>query len=216
MEGIGVMKIGIVPAAGVGSRWGGFPKFLLPVGDREWLLDRTINAMPVDKVIVVYGEETDSAIVHHIDRCGLNDKVILRPNEHMELDFYGSILAGIEDYADYYYFGMPDTYWPLNVFPKMGGRGITLGVHYTEKSDRFGMIRDGVVVNKQLGAPGMAWGLLGWNKEVRDLWLSTHLENYTDAINLAMQECNTQIIPMDYYYDMARFEDYANFIKRVA
>ena len=209
------MKIGIVPAAGLATRWGYYPKFLLPCGDREWLLDRTIKAMPADKIIVVYGDDTGPEIAHHLGRQGLTDNIVLRPNDRMDLDFFGSILAGIEDYADYYYFGMPDTYWPLDVFPKMGERGITLGVHYTENSQRYGMIRDGIVINKQLGEPGMAWGLLGWNTEVRDLWLHSRLENYTDAINLAMQECKTQIVPMDYYYDMASFSDYVDFLKEL-
>ena len=207
-------KLGIIPAAGVGKRWGYYPKFLLPCGEKEWLLDRTINAMPCEKVVIVYGDETGAELVRHINRCSLNDNVLLKPNEHMEFDFYGSMLAGLEEEADYYYFGMPDTYWPVDIFKKMPIDGISLGLHKTDRSERFGMLRKGMIINKQMGKPGLAWGVLGWDKEVRDLWLATHLETYTDAINLAMQECTWHPVPMEYYYDMASFKDYAEFIKR--
>lgn len=209
-------KIGIVPAAGVGARWGYYPKFLLPCGEREWLLDRTIRAMPCERVNVIYGDATGVEIANHIDRTGLNDKVLLRPNERMDLDFFGSMLAGMEDEADYYYFGMPDTYWPVETFQEMRNPGISLGVHYTDRPERFGMIRGGQIVNKQAGAPGQAWGLLGWDRDVRDLWVSAHLETYTEAINLAMQEFRVTTIPMAYYYDMATFADYAAFIRKMA
>lgn len=208
-------KLGIIPAAGAGKRWGYYPKFLLPCGERQWLLDRSINAMPCEKVVVVYGEDTEDEIRNHVKRCGLQDRVILKPNLHMELDFYGSMLAGLEESADYYYFAMPDTFWPVETFEQMFPPGITLGVHYTETPERYGVIRDGIVINKQLGQPGMAWGLLGWSREVRNLWISSVLETYTDAINLAMQECHTEIVAMEYYYDMASFFDYARFIKAI-
>ena len=41
-------KLAIVPAGGLGSRWGGYPKFLLPCGDREWMLDHVIRSFPPD------------------------------------------------------------------------------------------------------------------------------------------------------------------------
>jgi len=209
-------KLGIIPAAGVGARWGYYPKFLLPCGEREWFLDRAIRAMPCDMVVVIYSEITELEIINHLSRCDLHDRTILRKNLHMEYDFYGSILSALQIEADYYYFAMPDTYWPAKTFSEMPMDGISLGVHRTATPERFGVIRDGIVVNKQMGEPGLAWGLLGWDKNVRDLWLATHLETYTDAINLAMQECKHHAVPMEYYYDMASFQDYAKFIKAIA
>jgi hypothetical protein len=206
-------KIGIIPAAGVGSRWGGYPKFLLPCGEREWLLDRAIKTMPAEKVVIVYGDATGAEIVRHIDRCNLNERVSLRSNERMDLDFWGSILAGLEEYADYYYFAMPDTYPDISVFGEFPMDGISLGLHQTNMSERFGMLRNGAIVNKQMGKPGLAWGVLGWSREVRDLWLAAHLETYTDAINLAMQELPWHGFKMEYYFDMANFESYVDFLK---
>lgn len=209
-------SLGIVPAAGVGKRWGYYPKFLLPCGEREWLLDRAIRAMPCEHVAVVYSDSTETEIVRHLARRKLNDRVILLKNLHMDWDIYGSMHAANQVEADYYYFGMPDTYWPLDVFTRMGLPGISLGLHQTDNPERFGMLRNGTIVNKQLGQPGAAWGLLGWDREVRDLWNVTYLEGYTEAINLAMQECTWHSIPMDYYYDMASFNDYVNFIKLIS
>lgn len=206
--------IGIVPAAGVGKRWGHYPKFLLPCGDREWLLDRTVRAMPCARVVVVYSEATRAELAAHVTRTGLQEKVILKPNECMDLEMYGSMLTGIQEEADYYYFGMPDTYWPFSIFETMGKPGMTLGLHHTEMPERFGMLRGRRVIDKQPGPPGQAWGVLGWDRDVRDLWLHARIETYTQAINLAIQECGLQTVAMDYYYDMASFGDYAAFVTK--
>jgi len=208
-------KLGIIPAAGVGKRWGYYPKFLLPSADKEWLLDRTIRAMPADQIVVTYGEDTGFELFRHIERCGLGDWVIFKENKEMQLGLYGSVLAGIEEEADYYYFGMPDTYWSVDVFDTMPADGISLGLHSTDLSQRFGMLRDGKIIDKQPGEPGLAWGVLGWSREVRDLWLSSNLESFTSAINVAMREFSWHPIHMDYYYDMASWFDYVHFIQEL-
>jgi len=207
-------KLGVVPAAGLGSRWGGYPKFLLPCGDKEWLLDRTIRMFPAENSVVIYGDVTMVEVVSHLERCNLLSKVMLTKNKRMHLDFWGSILAALEFEADYYYFAMPDTYPDPAVFAEMEGGGICLGMHYTTTPERYGVMRNGVIVNKDAGEPGWAWGVLGWSREVRDLWMQAHLETYTQAINLAIQEVGHKTLPMVYYYDMASFEDYAKFIGR--
>jgi hypothetical protein len=207
-------KIGIVPAAGMGSRWGGYSKFLLPCGDREWLLDRTIRVFPnVDKVVVTYNEFTMESIVEHLVRTKLSDLVSMKENANMEKDFYGSMLVGMAEEADYYYFAMPDTFFPARTFSLMPPYGISLGVHRTETPERYGVIRDGKVVNKEPGEPGLAWGVLGWDKDVRDLWLASDVDTYTDAINLALESCEVKLIPMLYYYDFATWFDYVEFIR---
>lgn len=204
--------IGIIPAAGFGKRWGNYPKFLLPCGEREWLLDRTINAMPCECVIV-YSKETINEIYGHIKRCGLKDKVIMTEQKEAVGDIFGAIRAGLQIEADYYYFAMPDTYYPPGVFDKMRDPGITLGLHYTDTPERFGVLRNGFVIDKKAGLPGLAWGLLGWDRDVRRLWLDSKLEKGVDAINLAMQVYGFGTIKMEYYYDMTNFEQYKQFLK---
>ena len=207
-------SIGIIPAAGLGSRWGGYPKFLLPYGEKKWLLDRTIESFPsnVESIVVVYSESTLEPIVNHLHRTSWKG-VNIKENLNMDLDFYGSILAGIEEEADFYYFAMPDTFFPTKTFKLMAPYGISLGVHDTDMPERYGIIRDGKVVNKQAGEPGQAWGVLGWDKEVRNLWLNSDVDNYTDAINLALGAVKSKVIPMDFYYDFASWSDYVEFLR---
>ena len=111
--------IGVIPAAGFGSRFGTYPKFLLPCGEKKWLLDRTIDMLPVDRSVVVYSDQTITEIVNHLARCNLLDRVILLKNTRMDLDFWGSMLAALAIEADYYYFAMPDTYPDPSVFHQM-------------------------------------------------------------------------------------------------
>jgi hypothetical protein len=209
-----VNAIGIVPAAGVGKRWGYYPKFLLPCGEREWLLDRTIRAMPCENVIVIVCKETASSVSEHIRGCELSQNVIFLERKD-DWSLLRSVRAAMRVDADFYYFAMPDTYWPSLIFETMGKSGITLGVHYTEMPERFGMLRGDRVVDKKHGSPGHAWGVLGWDRGVRDLWLHARIETHTQAINLAIQECGLRTVTMDYYYDMASWKDYVAFVEKV-
>jgi len=207
-------KIGVIPAAGYGKRWGYYPKFLLPCGDKNWLLNHSIELFPCDEIVITVSDQTRHDICSHITRSSITKNFSILDNTHMELDFWGSMLAALEVEADYYYFTMPDTYCPKGIFEQMPETGFSLGVFQTDKSERFGMLRDGVVINKQMGEPGLAWGMLGWDKKVRDLWRVSALETYTDAINLALQEFSSTQIEMEYYYDMATWIDYIKFIEQ--
>ena len=208
--------LGIIPAAGVGARWGNYPKFLLPCGDREWMLDRAIRCMPTDKVAVIYGDETERELYNHVNRCGLMNAVLFARNKNMDLDFWGSMLAGMQYEAEYYYFTMPDTYIPKETFLRFDRqRDFVMGVHYADNPTRYGMIRGKRVVNKEDGEPGLAWGTLGWSKKVRDLWLEADLKTYTDAINLAMEKFEHLFVSMEYYYDMATWNDYVRFVYHI-
>ena len=149
-------KIGVLPAAGTGSRWGHYPKFLLPCGDREWLLDRAVRAFPCKQTAVICSEETFEPVRAHLARCGLLKNTIMLTQVE-DWDIYGAMHAAMLNCeADYYYFAMPDTYTPLEAFKHFEGE-FTLGVHYTTMPERYGMIRQGRVVNKKEGPPGLAW-----------------------------------------------------------
>jgi len=209
--------LGIIPIAGFGTRWGIYPKCLLPCGDREWLLDRAIRSFPgtVHRVVVVTSPQTHSTVASHIRSQELADHCVYVENTKMHLDFYGSILTALEFEADYYYFAMPDTFFPSKVFTEFKDTGISLGVHFTENPERYGMIRENRIVNKEKGNPGLAWGVLGWSKEIRDLWLQDDgITNYTQAINAAIAEFDVTVPVMDYYFDMATWMDYVEFIQR--
>lgn len=206
-------KIGVIPAAGYGARWGYYPKFLLPCGSKIWLLDRAMRLFPCNDVAVVVSDQTRNEVYNHLSRCRLLERAIILENKHMKFDFWGSMLAALEIEADYYYFTMPDTYCPRFVFEKMPTEGFSMGVFYTETPERFGVLRGDEVINKTEGAPGLAWGMLGWDKAIRDLWRSAGLTTYTDAINLAIETTGAHTVEMAYYYDMAGWGDYVEFVR---
>ncbi len=209
-------SIGIVPAAGIGSRWGLYPKFLLPIGERKWLINETIRRFPktVDAVVIVYSQATLPFIARHIAQTQVEKNIVL-VEQRKEWDIYGAMHAGMTIEADYYYFAMPDTMLPDGTLEKMSPFGISLACHTTDQSERFGMLRDDRVVNKRPGKPGLAWGALGWDSKVRDLWLDKAMIDYTAAINLALAETQSKIVLMDYYHDFATWDDYAKYIKEL-
>jgi len=206
------VKLGIVPVAGAGKRWGGYPKFLLPCGEKEWFLDRAARQMPCDRVVIVAGSETLSFITEHIHRSRLHNVTVV--TQKNDWDIYGAIHEALQFEADYYYLSMPDTYLNPKVFKKMDG--FSLGAFWTDKPERFGIIRNNKVFDKQPGLPGWAWGCVGFHAPVRDLWLSKGEMNFPTAINSAIEKFGLNMIEMPFYYDMAEWKDYVQFIRETA
>lgn len=209
-------KVGIIPAAGLGLRWGRFPKFILPCGDREWMLDHTIKAFPEDvsRIYIVHSPETLMEIVHHLWRCDYlagEIPITLIENKNMDLGLWGSFLAGLAFEADYYYFAMPDTYFPHGVFEQMEGTGIRFGAFYTEEPERFGMIRGDKIIDKQEGEFGWAYGIIGWDRKIRDFWLASQFTSHTSALSSAMK-IGYETIQMEFYQDFATWNDYVEFV----
>jgi CTP:molybdopterin cytidylyltransferase MocA len=59
---------GIIPAAGTGSRWGGYYKELLPTGHNEHLIDRAVLTCRVggaERVVIITTPEKISAHASH-------------------------------------------------------------------------------------------------------------------------------------------------------
>ena len=208
----GMKTVGIIPAAGKGARWGKYPKFLLPCGPGEWLLDRAIRQIPSDKTIIVFSENTLLDIATHVRRCSLSDKIILI-EQTKPWDLYGAIHAALQVEADFYYMAMPDTYIPKDIFSKMNYPGITFGAFITSEPERFGVLRDTGIVDKMPGPPGYAWGCISWSKEVRDSWLNRKIGYFPDALNFAIKHFESHMVKMDFYYDMANWNSYKEFAK---
>jgi MobA-like NTP transferase domain len=210
-------RLGIIPAAGNGSRWGGYYKELLPCGEGEWLLDRCANAMingGADAVLVV--TRPDKVGVHSAHLDGLvNVPVFYAMNTDPDGDMWGSIVKSFDYPADDYLFAMPDTYFPMDGFSRWDGRGFGMGLFETNAPERFGVLVDNVVVNKVSLRPGnyRAWGLLFWEKYHVDYWLEHQPADYTQAINRALQISPENIVDLNYYYDFATFSDYAHWMQ---
>lgn len=209
--------LGVIPAAGNGSRWGGCYKELLPCGDGEWLLDRTAKAMlngGADALLIV--TQPDKVAAHAAHMAGKVDAPIYYVMQRGDNDIWSAIEESFDYPADNYLFGMPDTYFPLDAFVDLPAGHFGLGLFETNTPERFGVLNGRGVVNKTALPPGkyLAWGLLRWDSSVVETWKHcqenwpTPIPNYTDALNLFVYD-NKQvswIIP--YYHDFATYADY--------
>jgi hypothetical protein len=118
--------------------------------------------------------------------------------------------------ADKYLFAMPDTYIPIDIFQNFLQGDFTLGLFETLRPKRFGVLLDDEVVNKaELPVRKyQAWGVLGWTRKVVKYWQENaeNIHDYTKAINVAMRKFGFTTKPMAYYYDLASWADYRDFI----
>lgn len=208
------MIAGIIPAAGRAVRWGGFPKHLLPCGAGETLLQRTANIMRkggAERIVVVVSLETAPAIMAHLAGESII-YVVQRDNR----DLYGAIYSAIDLCGRWTMFAMPDTYLPDDAFhPGKRAGALAVGVFDTDIPERFGVLLDGRVVDKPaLQGSYPAWGCLMWDGEVVKYWREQDRKiiDFPDAINGAMREFPTSIYNLEYYYDMATFGDYREFL----
>ena len=197
-------KLGIIAAAGKAVRFGGALKELLPCDVNGSLLWRHSNVIlrGMDQVIITNQDKIGVHARHIVTRC----QPLL---QHYQQDIWGAIRTGIQFPADEYYFVMADTYIP---FVPALQNDLTLGAFYTDMPERFGMIRDAGIVNKEAGEPGMAWGCFSFSNDVADYWRQEKFKSYTHALNMAMVYFGYDVEEMPYYYDMATFEDYREFL----
>lgn len=212
---------GIIPAAGKGSRWGGYLKCLLPCGDGDWLINRTIRAMiqgGADRCVIVCNHETIGPIAAHL--TGKFDLPIYYAIQRGGRGIWGAIAEALPLCDGRVLFAMPDTYIPLDVFERMSGAPFELGLFKTRTPERFGVLRGDQIVNKcnTFGAGEFdAWGVLGWSDAVTRYWMQYDdkigMETYTQALNLAIDAFGFQSVEMPYYYDMATFDDYRRFLR---
>lgn len=220
------MKIGIVAAAGKGSRWGGYTKELLPCGENEFLLDRAIRSVfeaGANRCFIVTSSEKMSAHEWHIKhRTNLIDKNISFIIQNDSFDIWGAIKTSLPYCEDVNIFSFSDVYMPQDVFKRMYVEPFYLGLFNTGRPHRFGILdrESNLVINKPTdyiikeGDTVPAWGYLAWGPDVTDYWMSRNdLTDYTQAINDTIMEFGLSEAPVDYYYDMANFEEYSNFIR---
>lgn len=216
------MITGVIPAAGKGSRWGGYFKELLPLTSRRWLLNEAIYNMynaNASRVVVVTRHDKVATHAYHL--VGMEN--IIYTIQEDNLDIYGAMKASYVVKGKYNLFQMPDTYVPPSIFTRMLEPDKTndivpfqIGVHRTRNPERFGIIHDGEVINKDIrlnnGDEYMAWGTLFWTDDVIKYWIDLDVKTYTQAIQTAMDKFKWRTLEMEYYYDMASFADYSRFL----
>lgn len=212
-----VERLGVVPAAGRANRFGGVLKELLPVSDGATLIKRTLTAMyngGCDTCLVVTNR--DKIVTHASHLEGWN---VYFAEQKGKRDLWSAIVESFPIHGIENLFAMPDTYLPDDVFVNFLEGDFTLGVFETTMPERFGVLTENGVVNKQPLPEGtyQAWGVLGWSDKVVKFWVDhmKFIETYTHAINMAMDEFGFSIKPMSFYYDLAGWVDYRGFVTRL-
>lgn len=208
-----VKCVGICLAGGKAERWNHYPKEMLPIGNGQTLLDRTIKALRdggADRIMFMTSKEKAQMHVNHL---GGSVDYFIKTSENM----WDSMAVSFQYEADKYLFAMPDTYIPEDTFADFMDGDFSLGVFETGMPERFGVVTENGVVNKQKLPAGLynAWGALGWTDKVVEYWKSIEVDTYTDAINAAMIRFGYKLKQMDYYFDLASWKDYVSLLREV-
>jgi len=212
--------LGIVPAGGNSTRFGGVMKEILPIKNNSSALSRCINSMIVggaDRVIVssteYKKEQHFNALRHNI----VDDVYKIIPGKYFGLwDCIADIATNNK--ADSYLFAMPDTVFPIDLFHKMSicDYPVVMGEFTTNKPERFGVMFKGSIVDKETLPVGnySAWGTWMFNAEAMEFFVSelyNHM-NFTHAINSVISKFNFTNVHIEYYFDFANFKSYKEFL----
>jgi hypothetical protein len=200
--------IGIIPAAGKASRFGGILKEMLPAHDGVSLITHAYKRLRAHCDLIVVVTNTDK-VQHHMTAI----KGVVFVEQQKQTDLIGAVQAAMEVKASRYLFTMPDTYASETAFDNLPDSVLSLGLFLTHKPERFGCLVDGVVYDKKPStpSPAMAWGALSWQSETKDIWLTS--PTLTDGLNSIIAKHGYSTWEMGDYYDMASMRDYADYIQ---
>lgn len=203
-------RIGILPAAGKATRFGGMMKELLPIGPSMSLLCYAYFRLmeEVDQIVLVTSHRRLQA---HVTEMGYHVFYTIQSGTK---DIYSAMIEGCRIQADRYYFMMPDTLVEGR-FPEKPKADFIIGTFETETPERFGCFVNDNILNKStvVPKPAKAWGTLIWSDYVYRYWLTQKIESYTHAINLAMDKFGYETYELESYVDFASYEDYKNYMK---
>lgn len=199
---------GIIPAGGKSERFDGVPKELLPL---------PAGGTPLYRAAYAMRDASSLRVITSPERCAMHMAYLGRNN--VAASFYeaqetvgASILRALGG-ADRYLFSMPDTVFPVAAFKSDPGSPFVLWTFETDTPERFGLLVDGMVVDKPKDLVGSAWGLAAWSKDVAEMWARQGLTDHTEMWNAAIDEFGLTTAPLEYYHDFASWSDYAAFIR---
>lgn len=211
-----MVRLGIIPAAGMAKRFGGVFKELLPVGESMTLLSRavdTLEMIPVDKTVVVTNPLKVAA--HSVALHGRNVEFVTQGDKP---DIWGAIASTLNIDADWYYFIMPDTMQEQGRFPNIPDHHFMLGLFETFDPQNYGVLLDGGIIDKPvLQPPQTAWGTLVWSRECVELWKKylPDIRDYTQAFNMAMEQLGWGTYSLAWFFDCGTFQRYKRAIEHV-
>jgi len=218
--------IGIIPAGGKSTRINGLPKYLLPVSG-GYLLERLVNQMPADRVIVAANPVNfdllcsyapNGAAVTSIDSVSMSAALLSIGSSHNAISSDEMVL-----------FGMPDTYWTdADTYGRLietllDGADVAVAVWRIRDEQRGNLGQCSVVednriesvIDKDSECPLIyAWGAMAWR---RSFWAHIHAHDahlgiaLTRAISAGL---SVTAVPMSgNYYDCGTPDEYFRCIR---
>lgn len=211
-------RLGIIPAAGKGARFGGLYKELLPIGNGQTLLSRavdTLEMIPVDSTLVI-----TSHWKINVHSSALNNRNVFYAiqNDYSQ-DLWGAIVQSFTVDADWYYFIMPDTLTEQGRFPAEPDHEFMLGLFETDEPQNYGVLIGDKLTDKNTTISGiqLAWGTLVWSRKCVELWKSHlyEIDDFTQAFNMAMEQLGWSTYSLAWYFDCGTFERYKRMLIHV-
>ena len=206
-------RLGIIPAAGNGTRLGGVLKELLPISDKRTMLKRTVEMLEFcDRTIVITNSNKIMAHAHD-----LQDKQVGFVLQHGK-EAWGAIKESFPYAGDWNYYLMPDTYSP-GLFDFDYAMNINFGIFATKTPIKYGVFWNGEIHDKPniQNRNMLAWGTIIWSKRVVDFWKEhREIETHTQAFNMAIKEFGYSTYNLPYYFDIATFKDYKDLLNHVS
>ena len=209
--------IGIIPAGGNAERFNGIAKEMLPISADDCALTRCIKSMKLGGADEIFIASTQGKVAEHWTLADYAKDVVIRVQAKGFRGLWEVIAAiGESEKADWYYFAMPDTVYPVDVFKREKKHDASCGVFWTDKPHRFGVVRDGKITDKPAEVTGavVAWGVWIWSGAAMGVLAKAcrETQNHTAALNVLIQRYPVDAFLMPYYYDFAAFEDYRDFL----
>jgi len=149
--------VGILPAAGLCSRWNGTFKELLPIGENRWVIDSSIDSMKaagISDFILVSSPQKISSHIQHFSKEKYNNINVSYVIQYSPTGLYEAIKLALKTARNFnrFIFTMPDTIISniacineLNILNYSGNRlKLTLGTFTTSTPERFGILRKSI------------------------------------------------------------------------
>src|SRR3990172_3082375 len=118
--------VGILPAGGKSERWGGYPKWMLPIGPELWAMDsaiRALNQAGIDRLIVVVRPGWVDIIAAHLKSRQL-PWVSFLYEEGDDPDIWAAIKLTLPHAGDVNLLAMPDTLIEPDAFAQVRKRDV--------------------------------------------------------------------------------------------
>jgi hypothetical protein len=205
--------LGVIPAAGRATRFGGIFKELLPIGEDEYLLDHAIRqsaALGADHALVVTRIEKrpwhESHVYRHVDGV---------PVDFIEQRHGGDLWGAIRTtfpLREKSILVMPDTVFACD--GPLPDCDLAFGVFVTDTPERFSIVEHDRIITKQ-PAEGkhLAWGCVWWSERVIDHWEQSAFTHYDRAFESAMQRFGYTLVPITQYCDLGTWASYQSYVR---